>query len=239
MITTLELSGAQAWPALESVDCLGWTCRSSGGYTQRANSCLPLDLTSIAESRIAAVEAYYATKGQPAVFKIPGDPWKALDTVLADRGYSLATPSRVLTKEAQSLTTPRWFRAREGFDESWWQGYLAAGGVSLANEPLARAIASGVERPIVGRVVHDHREAAWAFVSMVDDRAWVFDVFVDPELRGRGLGRDLMVGLEAEAVRRGARSLNLQVLIANPPANALYESLGYRQSHLYHYRRQS
>lgn len=239
-VTFLELSAARAWPALETADCQGWMCRSSRGYTQRANSCLPLDDPGRWADRIAAVETYFESRNQPALFKMPGEPpWKPLDAELEVRGYSLSTPSRVLSKEASAAEVSPDFRVNDRFDEAWWRGYQSSAFLPEIQAPVARALASRVARPVVARVVHNGREAAWAFVSLVDDRGWVFDVVVDPTLRGRGLGRRLMVGLEAEAVRRGAKSLHLQVLTANLAANALYESLGYTPTYLYHYRRQS
>ncbi len=239
-VAALERSAAEAWPALDSEVRQGWLCRSAGGYTQRANSCLPLDDPSIGwERRIASVEAYFQAKDQPALFKMPGEPlWASLDTELEARGYSVSTPSRVLSKAASAEEVPPGFRAGEQFDELWWQGYQSASSLPAAHGSVARALASQVSRPVVGRVTHGTEEAAWAFVSLVGDQAWVFDVVVDPAFRGRGLGRSLMVGLEAEAARRGVKTLHLQVLAVNTVANSLYESLGYRQSHLYHYRRQ-
>ncbi|MGW2601584.1 GNAT family N-acetyltransferase [Streptomyces klenkii] len=65
--------------------------------------------------------------------------------------------------------------------------------------------------------------------------AYVFDVEVVPEYRGRGHGRSLMLMAEAEALAHGARTLGLNVFAGNTPALRLYESLGYAPTayHLY------
>jgi [ribosomal protein S18]-alanine N-acetyltransferase len=52
---------------------------------------------------------------------------------------------------------------------------------------------------------------------------------LSPELRGHGLGRELMRQLHAEARRRGVREMFLDVRVDNPVAQSLYRSLGYEQ----------
>ena len=51
-------------------------------------------------------------------------------------------------------------------------------------------------------------------------------VWIDPELRGTGLGRALMAALEAEAMRRGATRAALDTY--SWQAIGFYERLGYR-----------
>lgn len=47
------------------------------------------------------------------------------------------------------------------------------------------------------------------------------------ELRGHGLGRELMRRLHDEATRRGVREMFLDVRVDNPVAQGLYRSFGY------------
>ena len=53
-------------------------------------------------------------------------------------------------------------------------------------------------------------------------------IAVEPARRGAGLGRALMEALLAEARRRDAEFVFLEVRADNPVAMRLYESLGYR-----------
>lgn len=55
----------------------------------------------------------------------------------------------------------------------------------------------------------------------------VHDMSVLPEHRGRGVGRALLKAVEAEARRRGACKITLEVLSGNDRAKALYLALGY------------
>jgi GNAT superfamily N-acetyltransferase len=55
----------------------------------------------------------------------------------------------------------------------------------------------------------------------------VHDLGVLPEYRGHGIGKALFAAIEAEAKRRGACKVTLEVLSGNEPAKALHRSLGY------------
>lgn len=56
---------------------------------------------------------------------------------------------------------------------------------------------------------------------------WVFDIEIDPENRGRGLGRAAMLQAEEVARAHGAVKLGLNVFGPNTVAQGLYRSLGY------------
>ncbi len=55
----------------------------------------------------------------------------------------------------------------------------------------------------------------------------VHDIAVDPDYRGRGVGKALFVAIEAEARAIGAAKVTLEVLSGNERAKGLYRSLGY------------
>ncbi|WP_329499772.1 GNAT family N-acetyltransferase [Kitasatospora herbaricolor] len=57
--------------------------------------------------------------------------------------------------------------------------------------------------------------------------AWVMTVEVDPDHRGRGHGRSLMLLAERECLAAGVRDLGLNVFSSNEVAVGLYTSLGY------------
>ena len=54
-------------------------------------------------------------------------------------------------------------------------------------------------------------------------------IAVAPHARRRGLGRELMLALLAEARDRGAREVFLEVRADNPGAQALYRELGFEE----------
>lgn len=55
---------------------------------------------------------------------------------------------------------------------------------------------------------------------------WLEDLFVVPEHRGSGLGKELLATLAQVCVERGLRRLEWWVLDWNAPSIAFYESLG-------------
>ena len=57
--------------------------------------------------------------------------------------------------------------------------------------------------------------------------AWIFDIRLDEERRGEGLGRRLLDALHEAARGLGATSMTLNVFGDNPTAIRLYESSGY------------
>ena len=58
-------------------------------------------------------------------------------------------------------------------------------------------------------------------------RGWINYLAVDPEVRGRGYGRDLMAHAETRLKNLGCPKINLQVRSSNVGAIAFYERIGY------------
>jgi ribosomal-protein-alanine N-acetyltransferase len=69
----------------------------------------------------------------------------------------------------------------------------------------------------------------WAGVMVLADSAEILTVGVVPGARRRGIGRDLLAALLAEAVRRGAREAFLEVRVDNAGARSLYASEGFAE----------
>jgi len=68
----------------------------------------------------------------------------------------------------------------------------------------------------------------WGYDLEWDGRdAFLTELFLQPQARGQGLGRQAMDHLEAVARDHGARALHLMVRNENVPARRLYESHGY------------
>ncbi len=57
--------------------------------------------------------------------------------------------------------------------------------------------------------------------------AWIYDIQVNPEHRGKGYGRALLEAAEQEAARHGSQAIGLNVFGTNAVARRLYESSGY------------
>lgn len=69
---------------------------------------------------------------------------------------------------------------------------------------------------------------AFALLGVRGKRGWIGGMGVLPAHRGQGLGRAVMDAVSEAAQSRGLTSIDLEVLVQNAPAIAVYESLGYR-----------
>ena len=69
--------------------------------------------------------------------------------------------------------------------------------------------------------------AIWS-INAVAQEAELLRVAVAPDLRGRGLGREILEACEAEWTRMGIRTLLLEVRVSNLPARRLYEAAGWK-----------
>lgn len=76
------------------------------------------------------------------------------------------------------------------------------------------------------------RIVAYAGLLCVQPIADVQTIAVVPEREGRGIGSAVLAELIAEARRRGAQDVLLEVRADNPRAQALYRRFGFTQIHL-------
>ncbi len=101
---------------------------------------------------------------------------------------------------------------RDGFDGPQRFALLVAEGPSRSE---ARVVGYALYHP-----QYNSDKPGWGL--------WLVDLFVEPELRGRGLGRRLLGAVAAEAVAAGAGSLWWGVTSANRDAREFYATLGAR-----------
>jgi ribosomal protein S18 acetylase RimI-like enzyme len=68
-------------------------------------------------------------------------------------------------------------------------------------------------------------------------RAWIEDVVVDADARGKGIGEELNKFALAEAKRQGATTVDLTSRPSREAANRLYQRLGFnaRETNVYRY----
>ncbi len=69
----------------------------------------------------------------------------------------------------------------------------------------------------------------YAVMSVAAGEAQILNICIDPDMQGQGLGRRLLQHLIAEAGRRSADTLFLEVRTTNKAAFALYDSAGFNE----------
>jgi ribosomal protein S18 acetylase RimI-like enzyme len=111
-----------------------------------------------------------------------------------------------------------------------WSESLAE---ELATKDTDRLLPDGVDTP--GMLLLAAESAAadlvgFAWVALEHERtggAYLYDIEIVPEQRGRGYGRALLGAVEREVEKRGCDSIALNVFAGNRVARQLYESSGY------------
>ena len=74
-----------------------------------------------------------------------------------------------------------------------------------------------------------------SFDSVTMRSVWIlYDLFVAPSARRRGVAKLLMKRAWEFAVETGAKRLMLETAVSNRPARKLYESLGWRRDKAFH-----
>lgn len=81
----------------------------------------------------------------------------------------------------------------------------------------------------------EHENVGHVWIALDRPRpgaAWIYDIEIRPEHRGRGYGRMLLQAAEEQAGQRGATAMGLHVFGVNAVARKLYESAGYETTSL-------
>ncbi|GHH20887.1 GNAT family N-acetyltransferase [Streptomyces lanatus] len=175
---------------------------------------------------------------------VPGDAEGALRLALA-LGY--LPRSRNMTKrlngtppELPAGSAPRplteaefgpWLaHGREGFAHDLIErGVPAHDAYRKADAGHAKYLPDGLatENVLISVLEHGGHAVGTLWLGLWSDTAYVLDVESDERFRGRGHGRALMLLAEVQAVAGGKDRIGLHVFADNPPAERLYESLGY------------
>lgn len=96
-------------------------------------------------------------------------------------------------------------------------------------ERIERGANSPTDLPLVARIGDEVIGLAWGRVQEADPReVHVYQVWVAPEHRGRGVGQALLGAIIAWARESGARQISLEATCGNSAAMRLYAREGFR-----------
>lgn len=153
-----------------------------------------------------------------------------------------ALPPHVMVRPLAQAEYETWRREEEAsFAQSWIDRGVPVEQARLkARASERRFLPGGLATPHtwINRLLHEDEPAGllWVARHEIEPGEWaafVFNVEVVEEQRGRGYGRALMTLAERIALQAGETRIGLHVFADNTPALRLYESLGYRTTTLY------
>lgn len=238
-LLALERAAMAAWPALETVEEAGWVLRFANGYTRRANCATALCADGDVGGRVAWCEGAFAARSLAPVFRVlsAGGP-PGLDATLDAAGYARGDEALVMALDLDpARATSGAAPAPDALPiDPWLDLHDRFGGRSGAHRETHRAMLEAIPGArLLATVAADGRRAGCGLAVADGPLVGLFDLAVDPGLRGRGHGRRLLEGLLRWGAERGARCVYLQVLATNP-AVRLYERVGFREAYRYWYR---
>ena len=222
--------------AIEEVD--GWLLAFDTGTVNRAKCAVPLRHAAPDVAVLPAIEARYAGRGMPALFRSPDSPvFDALRAALAGRGYGAGRPTLVQVAAAATVlrvASPASVELATAPDASWAAVFLGAGFDPVDGASRVQALGR-----TPGSLYASVREGGRAIAAGVGafGHGWasVHGMRTEQARRGEGLAARVLAALAAAALERGAERMFLQVEAGNPPALALYRRAGFATAWAYEY----
>lgn len=244
LVQALETRLVNAWPALETQIVDTWIVRFAKGYSKRANSASPLVAgASLDEAAIDEIIDLFKIQHLRPTFRLTGLQNSDVDERLARRGfvefeptYGMVAPLSDLSVEAP-VVGEQPVRIEPKPKGRWLKDVAASYGGGKANETALKDIVERIRLPAAFATLElDERAAAWGLAVVERGFLGLFDIVVRPDLRGLGLGRQIVCALTAWGRNAGAEQAYLQVREDNEVARDLYRTLGFRDAYRYTHR---
>lgn len=216
-IRNLEHAAALAWPGVEQEWHQGWLLRFGHGSTRRANSAVPLDVSTGAD--IPTLIARYEAHGLNPLLAAPDRLFRI------PRGVATDAETLVMTGDVTGGASSDAVSLASQPDDEWLRLYQ--------RDVPADVLTAVVEGEVAFAVTAGAAVARAAVTKAPDGTRWVglAAVHVVESARRRGLARDLCSALLAWGEAQGATRAYVQVLADNPAATRLYESMGFSVHH--------
>ncbi len=221
------------WPPASTNHIGPWTIRQGQGGGQRVSAASAIG--DWQDTDIPTAEDAMQALGQDPLFLIRAQD-VLLDQALQSRGYRIkdpvvayAAPCAVLAadKPAHMTTFPHWPPLGIAC-EIWADAGIGPGRLAVMQRT------HGPKCAILAR--SNDRAAGAAFVAIHGDTAMLHALEVAPDLRRKGVARNILRAAADWAQSNGAETFSLVVTTANAGARALYASLGMQAVGEYHYR---
>jgi GNAT superfamily N-acetyltransferase len=238
-VETFERAGLLAWPGIDVEWDVAWVRRAANGYTKRANSlqCFDPADSSKANRRLAEAVDWFTRRNLPPVVRSTPLESPALTAALdaanwrrIDLSHLYAMPLAPQQPDPGGtildLADPLFLAAQRNL-----QHYQPDQMHKL------QALLASMTVPACGIVIEREGDVvASGLMAIANGIVITGNVITDPARRRQGLAAAMMRTGLAWALDQGASIAALNVQADNPPAKALYASLGFAHQYDYSYR---
>ena len=229
-IDALERVADRCWPAPDHERLGGWYLRAAQGWTNRANSALPLGNSGLPMSEaVEATRAWYARRGLTPRITVPLPLRRDVADALPDW---YAQPRVLVQTAALDIGDPTSEVVLRQEPTPEFLGLVAARKQSLPEAAL-RVLTGPPQVRFAHRYAPDGGLVGIARGAVVEDWLHLSVVEVVEAGRRAGVARDVSRALAGWARSLGATRAVLQVEEHNAAAVALYAGLGFTTHHTY------
>jgi GNAT superfamily N-acetyltransferase len=240
LVLALESRLVNAWPSFESQLCEGWLLRFARGYSKRANSATPIMAgASVDDALVEHMIKQFLRLNVRPTFRLTGLESPDVDAALAARGFDAIEPTFGMVCEvgAGEWEVDASVTLEENVSKRWVRETAASYGGDKADDSILIEIVSRIRQPhMFASLDLDGTNVAWGLGVAERGYVGLYDIVVSPDLRGLGLGRQIVTSLIAWGRQQGAATAYLQVREENEVARALYASLGFGDAYRYTHR---
>ncbi len=230
----LESLSDRSMPGLRREQIGDWLLREALASSGRANSVwVRGDPGCAVSTAIDQAEHWYGRRDMTPIFQIFDGNDPEIGHELDSRGYRTVTGAVVMTADLESLDSAGPTAGRSASSESPDRSFVSLVG---DDDRLAETVMTPLDKCFV-TVFDDDGGLLGGGLGVIDGR-WlgVFAMNTRPEARRRGVARRVLRDLIKHGRHEGATTSWLQVMPTNGAARALYRSVGFVDSHVYHYR---
>lgn len=230
-IEEIERAASATWPAAEQVSLGDWVLRATGKFTMRANSALALGDPHVETGEaINKVVDFYRERNLTPTIHIALPTYVELDALLESQGWEEKVVVHVMVADIPAVQSARVSNGQWEFSHAPSDEWIR-----LQKDEGARAI---MERypAIYAALRVDGELVAAGRTANFEKWTVLTRLFVRPDYRGKGLGKELVTRLLEEASESSATKALLQVDSKNASAIGMYKKLGFSLHHAFKYR---
>ena len=237
-IESIERATIAAVSPEKVLELNGWLLSFDSGTIGRAKSAVPLAHVAPDMAVVRLIEAHYATRGLPAVFRLATHAcFDTLRLELQQRGYSAAKPTWVQTASVQAMrraTAQPIADVDSTPDAAWTALFLGEGFDPLDGASRVKSLSRSTSN-VYASLRETGQTLAGGAASFSHGWASVHGMRTAQSHRGQGLAGRVLAGLAQAAMQRGLEQVFLQVEANNPAAQALYKRAGFTTVWTYEY----